>query len=68
MTREGMRRTGFPRRAWLRLTSFTASRTLDDDEVLAPKLAERLARDYAALAPLVAALAEAERGRAAGRD
>ena len=38
---------------WLRLTSFTASRKLDDDEVLAPKLAERLARDYAALAPLV---------------
>jgi uncharacterized protein (TIGR02453 family) len=42
-----------PAAAWLRYQSFTAGRPLTDDEVLAPGLAERLARDYAALLPLV---------------
>jgi uncharacterized protein (TIGR02453 family) len=42
-----------PAAGWLRYTSFTASRPLADDEVLGPKLAERVARDYAALVPLV---------------
>jgi uncharacterized protein (TIGR02453 family) len=42
-----------PAAAWLRYTSFTAGRPLTDEEVLAPKLAERVARDFAALVPLV---------------
>src|SRR5688572_3049764 len=42
-----------PAADWLRYQSFTAGRALTDDEVLAPRLAERLARDFALLLPLV---------------
>ena len=37
----------------LRHQSFTVGRTLDDDELFSPRLADLLARDYARLVPLV---------------
>ena len=42
-----------PAARWLRYQSFTASRAMTDDEVLAPRLADRLTRDFAVLLPLV---------------
>jgi uncharacterized protein (TIGR02453 family) len=44
---------GHPAEGWLRYQSFTASRTLTTREVLSPRLPETLARDFAALLPLV---------------
>jgi uncharacterized protein (TIGR02453 family) len=38
---------------WLRLTSFTVSAPLTDTDVTSPKLADRLARDFALMVPLV---------------
>ena len=38
---------------WLRYQSFTASRDLTEREVLSPRLPDMLARDFAALVPLV---------------
>jgi uncharacterized protein (TIGR02453 family) len=42
-----------PAAGWLRYQSFTATRDLEEREVLSPRLPEILARDFAALAPLV---------------
>jgi uncharacterized protein (TIGR02453 family) len=42
-----------PAAGWLRYQSFTASRDLTEREVLSPRLPDILARDFAALAPLV---------------
>ena len=42
-----------PAARWLRYKSFTAGRMMPDSEVLRPDLATRVARDYAALVPLV---------------
>jgi uncharacterized protein (TIGR02453 family) len=42
-----------PAAAWLRYQSFTASRDLTEGEVLSPRLPDLLARDFAALVPLV---------------
>jgi uncharacterized protein (TIGR02453 family) len=48
-----------PAAGWLRYQSFTATRDLDEREVLSPRLPEVLARDFAALVPLVRWLNEA---------
>jgi len=42
-----------PAARWLRYRSFTATRDLDLDEVLSPRLPDILERDFAALVPLV---------------
>jgi uncharacterized protein (TIGR02453 family) len=42
-----------PAAEWLRYRSFTASRDLTEREVLSPRLPDMLARDFAALVPLV---------------
>lgn len=42
-----------PAARWLRYNTFTASRMLTDKEVLSPRLAENIMKDYAALLPLV---------------
>jgi uncharacterized protein (TIGR02453 family) len=42
-----------PAGGWLRYQSFTASRDLSEREVLSPRLPDILARDFAALVPLV---------------
>ncbi len=42
-----------PAAGWLRYRSFTASRDMPEREVLSPRLPEILARDFAALVPLV---------------
>ena len=42
-----------PAAKWLRYRSFTATRTMSEREVQSPRLPEILARDFAALAPLV---------------
>ena len=42
-----------PAAEWLRYQSFTATRDLEEREVLSPRLPEVLARDFAALVPLV---------------
>jgi len=42
-----------PAAGWLRYQSFTASRDMPEHEVLSPRLPEILARDFAALVPLV---------------
>ena len=42
-----------PAAGWLRFQSFTASRDMPEREVLSPRLPEILARDFAALVPLV---------------
>lgn len=42
-----------PAAEWLRYQSFTASRDLTEREVLSPRLPRLLARDFAALVPLV---------------
>jgi uncharacterized protein (TIGR02453 family) len=42
-----------PAAGWLRYQSFTAGRPLSDDEVTGPRLAERVAKEYAVLVPLV---------------
>jgi uncharacterized protein (TIGR02453 family) len=42
-----------PAAGWLRYQSFTASRDLSEREVLSPRLPDILARDFAALVPLV---------------
>jgi uncharacterized protein (TIGR02453 family) len=42
-----------PAARWLRYQSFTMGRTLARPEVLSPRLPQSLARDYAALTPLV---------------
>jgi len=44
---------GHPAEAWLRYQSFTMGRTLTADDVLHPRLAARLERDYALLLPFV---------------
>ena len=44
---------GHPAEAWLRYQSFTAGRELSSREALSPRLPDLLARDYAALLPLV---------------
>jgi uncharacterized protein (TIGR02453 family) len=48
-----------PAAGWLRYQSFTATRDLEEREVLSPRLPEVLARDFAALVPLVRWLNEA---------
>jgi uncharacterized protein (DUF2461 family) len=42
-----------PAAGWLRFQSFTASRDMPEREVLSPRLPDILARDFAALVPLV---------------
>jgi uncharacterized protein (TIGR02453 family) len=42
-----------PAAEWLRYQSFTVARTLRPDDVVSPRLADRLARDLALLTPLV---------------
>lgn len=42
-----------PAAHWLRFKSFTASRSLTDEQVLSPRLVDVIMRDYAALLPLV---------------
>ena len=42
-----------PAARWLRYQSFTAGRRLSEREVLSPRLASRLARDFAALTPFI---------------
>ena len=42
-----------PAAGWLRYQSFTASRDMPEREVLSPRLPDILARDFAALVPLV---------------
>jgi uncharacterized protein (DUF2461 family) len=42
-----------PAAGWLRYQSFTATRDLEEREVLSPRLPDILARDFAALVPLV---------------
>src|SRR5262245_46513142 len=42
-----------PAASWLRFQSFTASRDMPEREVLSPRLPDILARDFAALVPLV---------------
>ena len=44
---------GHPAERWLRFRSFTATRALSEAEVLSPRLPATLARDFAALVPLV---------------
>ena len=44
---------GHPAERWLRYKSFTATRMLAEREVLSPRLAGVIERDFAALAPLV---------------
>lgn len=44
---------GHPAERWLRYQSFTLGRALTTDEVLSPRLAASLERDYARLVPLV---------------
>jgi uncharacterized protein (TIGR02453 family) len=44
---------GHPAERWLRFRSFTATRALSQAEVLSPRLPVTLARDFAALVPLV---------------
>jgi len=48
-----------PAAGWLRYQSFTASRDLTERQVLSPRLPDVLARDFAALVPLVRWLNEA---------
>jgi uncharacterized protein (TIGR02453 family) len=48
-----------PAAGWLRYQSFTATRALTEREVLSPRLPDILARDFAALVPLVRWLNEA---------
>jgi uncharacterized protein (TIGR02453 family) len=57
--REGSHPEGARAERWLRYLSFTASRQLTVEEVLSPRLPDTLARDYAALVPLVRWLNEA---------
>ncbi len=42
-----------PAAEWLRYRSFTATRTMSEEEVRSPRLPDILARDFAALVPLV---------------
>ena len=44
---------GHPAARWLRYRSFTVARALADDEVTDPRLPARIARDFAAMIPLV---------------
>jgi uncharacterized protein (TIGR02453 family) len=44
---------GHPAESWLRFQSFTAGRELTLRQALSPRLPDQLARDYAALLPLV---------------
>ena len=44
---------GHPAERWLRYRSFTVSRPLSDDDVLKPKLADAIAKDYEVIVPLV---------------
>jgi uncharacterized protein (TIGR02453 family) len=44
---------GHPAEQWLRYRSFTATRTLTEQEATSPKLAAALERDFTALLPLV---------------
>jgi uncharacterized protein (TIGR02453 family) len=46
-------REGHPAEPWLRYQSFTMGRTLTADDVLHPRLAARLEKDYALLLPFV---------------
>lgn len=42
---------GHPAERWLRFNSFTVSRALSDDEVLSPKVASAVMKDYVAMLP-----------------
>lgn len=58
---------GHPASRWLRYQSFTAGRALSERDVLSPRLAGTLARDYKALTPLVRWLNRALGLRTLGR-
>jgi uncharacterized protein (TIGR02453 family) len=44
---------GHPAERWLRFTSFTVTQPLADADVLAPRLADRVAKAYSAMVPLI---------------
>ena len=56
-----------PAAGWLRYQSFTAGRRLSEADALAPKLADRLVKDFAVLLPMVRWTNEALGFRAADR-
>ena len=56
-----------PAAGWLRYQSFTAGRRLSESDALAPKLADRLVKDFAVLLPMVRWINEALGFRAADR-
>jgi uncharacterized protein (DUF2461 family) len=42
---------GHPAERWLRFKSFTVSRALSDEEVLSPKIADKVMKDFVVMVP-----------------